>query len=56
MEPLVIDWAKEEANSIFKSIMQYFLVRSIALKKCYLTMNFEKIHCTVFKMSVKMQI
>ena len=54
MEPLVIDWAKEEAmmeqiirhiyvnNSIFKSIMQYFLARSIALKDCHLMMNFEK--------------
>ena len=29
-------------NSIFKSIMQYFLARSIALKECYLMMNFEK--------------
>ena len=34
-------------NSIFKSIMQYFLARSIALKECYLMMNFEKyfIYC-----------
>ena len=29
-------------NSIFKSIMQYFLARLIALKECYLMMNFEK--------------
>ena len=56
MEPLVINWANEEAkmakiirhnyvaasNSIFRSIMQYFLARSIALKECYLMMNFEK--------------
>ena len=40
-------------NSIFESIMQYFLARSIALKECYLMTNFEKIHCTVFKISVK---
>ena len=44
-------------NSIFKSIMQFFSARSIALKECYLMMNFEKkIHFTVFKISVKMQI
>ena len=56
MEPLVINWANEEAkmakiirhiyvaanNSIFRSIMQYFLARSIALKECYLMTNFEK--------------
>ena len=29
-------------NSSFKSIMQYLLARSIALKECYLMMNFEK--------------
>ena len=30
-------------NSIFKSIMQYlFSARSIALKECYLIMDFEK--------------
>ena len=29
-------------NSIFKSIMQFFSARSIALKECYLMMNFEK--------------
>ena len=30
-------------NSIFKSIMQYFFsARSVALKECYLMMNFEK--------------
>ena len=29
-------------NSIFESIMQYFLARSIALKECYLMTNFEK--------------
>ena len=50
MKPLVINWANEEAkmakiirhiyNSIFRSIMQYFLARSIALKECYLMMNF----------------
>ena len=71
MEPLVINWANEEANmaktirhifvaannSIFRSIMQYFfLTRSIALIECYLMMNFEKIHFTVFKISVIMQI
>ena len=28
-------------NSIFESIMQYFLARSIALKECYLMTNFE---------------
>ena len=34
-----------------------FLARSMALKECYLMMNFEnKIHFTVFKISVKMQI
>ena len=57
MEPLVIDWAKEEAkmarivrnilfianNSVFKSIIQQvFLARSIVLKECYLMMNFEE--------------
>ena len=56
MEPLVIDWAKEEPkmgqiirhkiffanNSIFKPIMQYFLARSIALKECNLMMNLKK--------------
>ena len=56
MEPLVINWANEEAkmakiirhiyvaanNSIFRSIMQYFLARSIALKECHLMMSFEK--------------
>ena len=31
-----------DINSIFKSIRQYFLAISIALKECYLTMNFEK--------------
>ena len=41
-------------NSIFDSIMQYFLARSIALKECYLMTNFEKkIHCTVFKITRK---
>ena len=48
MEPPVINWANEEAkmakiirhiyvaanNSIFRSIMQDFLARSIALKEC----------------------
>ena len=29
-------------NSVFKSIIQYFLARSIALKERYLMMNFEK--------------
>ena len=45
-------------NSIFKSIMQYFFsARSIAPKEFYLMMNLEKkIHFTVFKISVKMQI
>ena len=52
MKPLVINWANEEAkmakiirhiyNSIFRSIIQYFLARSIALKECYLMMNFFK--------------
>ena len=40
-------------NYIFKSIMQYFLTRSIALKGCYLMMNFEKNYFTVFKISEK---
>ena len=41
-------------NSIFESIIQYFFsARSIALKEFYLMMNFEKIHFTVFKISVK---
>ena len=43
-------------NSIFKSIMQYFLARSIALKECYLMANFEKKALYRFKISVKMQI
>ena len=43
-------------NSIFKSIMQYFLAISIALKECYLMMNFEKDSFYRFKISVKMQI
>ena len=56
MEPLVIDWAKEEAKmarivfnimfiankSIFKVDYKIFLGRSIALKECYLMINFEK--------------
>ena len=56
MEPLVINWANEEAkmakiirhiyvapnDSIFRLIMQYFLARSIALKECYLMMTFDK--------------
>ena len=29
-------------NLIFKSIMQYLLARSTALKDCYLIINFEK--------------
>ena len=29
-------------NSIFESIMQCFLARSIVLKECYLMKNFEK--------------
>ena len=56
-KPLVTDWTKEEAkmakivsnihvyianNSIFVSIMSQFLARSIALKECYLIMNFFK--------------
>ena len=73
MEVLVIDWVKEEAkmakiilhimfmfvanNSIFKLIIQYFLVRSIVLKECYPMMNFEKkIHFALFKIFVKIQI
>ena len=56
MELLFINWAKEEAkvakiidifmfianNSIFESIMEYFLARSFAPKECYLMTNFEK--------------
>ena len=57
MQPLVIDWAKEEAK-MAKIISAYlclllriqclsrlcniFLARSIALKECHLMMNFEK--------------
>ena len=29
-------------NSIFESIMQFFVARSIVLKECYLMINFEK--------------
>ena len=69
MEPLVIDWAKEEANRANNSaylrlllIIQFlsrlcntFLARTIALKECYL-MNFEKKnHFTVFEVSVQMK-
>ena len=57
MEPLAIDWAKEEAkmakiirqsmsianNSILSRLCDIFLARSIALKECYLMMNFEKL-------------
>ena len=72
MEPVVINLAKEEAKKANDSaylwlllIIQFlgrlcnnFSARSIALKECYLMMNFEnfEIHCTVFKISVKMQI
>ena len=59
-------------NSIFKSIICNIFFsqvnsaegvlpndefRSIALKECYLMMNFEKkVYFTIFKISVKMQI
>ena len=72
IEPLVIDWAKEEpkmgqiisAYLCLLLIIQFlsrlcnifFSAKSIALKEVYLMMNFEKIHFTVFKISVKMQI
>ena len=56
MEPLVIDWAKEESKMarIVRDIHFYcqfyfltdyiiiFSARSIALRECYLMMNFEK--------------
>ena len=70
MEPLVIDWTKEEGT--MAKIIQYiyllliiqflsrlcniFLARSKAPKEYYLMINSEKIHFTVFKISVKMQI
>ena len=38
-------------NSIFKSIMQYFLARSIVLKKCYPMMNFETL-CNVYNVCI----
>ena len=71
MESLVIDWAKGEPKMgqiiryIYVHCRQFnfqvdyaiFLARSIALKKCYLMMNFEKkIILMFFKISVKMQI
>ena len=56
MEPVVIDWTKEEPkmaqnnsrylfianNSIFKPIVQYFFSQIIAVKECYLMINSEK--------------
>ena len=58
MEPLVIDWAKEEVinaesrseySCLFLIILflsrlynNFFFARSIALKECYLMVNFEK--------------
>ena len=68
MEPLVIDWAKEEPkmgqiiwhiyvyNSIFKSIMQYFFSQINSAEGVLPNDEFwKKIHFTVFKISVKMK-
>ena len=73
MEPLVINKLGQrrskdgENNSAYLCLLliiqflsrlcNIFLVRSIALKECYLMTNFEKkIHFIVFKISVKMPI
>ena len=53
MQPIVIDsylclFLIIQFLSRFCNI---FLARSIVLKECYLMINFEKIHCTVFKIS-----
>ena len=70
MEPLVIDWAKEEPKvgqiiwhicllliiQFLSRLCMIFSARSIVLKEFYLMMNFEKIQLTIFKISVKMQI
>ena len=56
MDSLVINWANEEAkmakiirhiyvtanNSFLGRLCNIFLARSIALKECYLMMNFER--------------